>query len=112
MPFALVIRHTRPEAISVITAIYAVHMQEGTGSFELTPPDATEMARRWEAVVAAGWSPYNLLACGPVHPRLDEEPCAPTPGSQLRWRRELHANRCPASNAAPVNTHRICHGHQ
>jgi phosphinothricin acetyltransferase len=54
MPSACVIRHARPEDIPVITAIYAVHVQEGTGSFELTPPDETEMARRWKAVVAAG----------------------------------------------------------
>jgi phosphinothricin acetyltransferase len=54
MPSALVIRRARLEDIAETTAIYAVHVQEGSSSFEVTPPDETEMAHRWEAIVAAG----------------------------------------------------------
>jgi phosphinothricin acetyltransferase len=49
-----VIRASRPEDIPAITAIYAVHVREGFGSFELTPPSEAEMARRRQAVIAAG----------------------------------------------------------
>jgi phosphinothricin acetyltransferase len=40
--------------IPAITAIYAVHVRQGLGSFELTPPSEAEMTRRQAAVVAAG----------------------------------------------------------
>src|SRR5262245_61438828 len=49
-----VIRASRSEDIAGVTAIYAVHVCQGLGSFELTPPDTTEIARRREAVLAAG----------------------------------------------------------
>ena len=49
-----VIRASQSEDIPGVTAIYAVHVCQGLGSFELTPPDATEIARRRQAVLAAG----------------------------------------------------------
>jgi phosphinothricin acetyltransferase len=49
-----VIRASHPEDIPEVTAIYAVHVRQGLGSFELTPPDAAEMTRRREAVIGAG----------------------------------------------------------
>jgi L-amino acid N-acyltransferase YncA len=48
------IRPSRPEDVPAITAIYAVHVREGLGSFELEPPDAAEIARRRQAVLDAG----------------------------------------------------------
>ncbi len=38
-----------------LAAIYGHHVRHGSGSFELEPPDADEMARRREAVQSAGW---------------------------------------------------------
>jgi L-amino acid N-acyltransferase YncA len=43
--------------IPAITAIYGAAVRGGTASFELEPPDEAEMARRREALVAAGY-PY------------------------------------------------------
>ena len=43
--------------LAAITGIYAHHVLHGTGSFEIEPPDETEIARRHAVVVQAGW-PY------------------------------------------------------
>jgi L-amino acid N-acyltransferase YncA len=53
MAAAPVIRASLPEDIPAITAIYAIHVCQGFGSFELTPPSEAEMARRRRAVIAA-----------------------------------------------------------
>ena len=45
---------TRDDAAAV-TAIYAHHVQRGTASFELEPPDEPTMARRMGTVLSAGW---------------------------------------------------------
>lgn len=44
-----------PEAadFAAIQAIYAHHVRTGSGTFELEPPSAAEMRRRWEAIAAA-----------------------------------------------------------
>ena len=50
----------RPACLSdfaSITSIYGAAVSGGTASFELTPPDAAEMQRRWQAIVDAGF-PY------------------------------------------------------
>lgn len=44
-----------------IAAIYAHHVVHGDASFELSPPDAAEMAERREAVLARGL-PYLVAA--------------------------------------------------
>ncbi len=51
----LTIRPSVPADLSAITAIYAHAVEHGTGTFELDSPDMTEMARRRDAVLAAGW---------------------------------------------------------
>jgi L-amino acid N-acyltransferase YncA len=58
-----VIRTAQPDDLPAITAIYAVHVRTGTGSFELVPPDEAEMARRRQAVVTAGL-PYLVAELG------------------------------------------------
>ncbi|WP_119166773.1 GNAT family N-acetyltransferase [Algihabitans albus] len=50
-----------PDAVQ-IAEIYGYHVREGRASFELTPPDRTEIAGRIEAVQSAGL-PY-LVADG------------------------------------------------
>ena len=48
------IRDSRADDVPAISEIYAAEVLEGTASFELTPPDAAEMAARRDAVVAGG----------------------------------------------------------
>jgi len=52
-----VIRPAVPADIPAITRIYAHAVEHGTASFELTPPDEVEMARRMQAVLD-GKFPY------------------------------------------------------
>src|SRR5262249_48705277 len=61
MPAALV-RPAKPTDIAAITRIYDHAVRHGTASFELAPPQATEMARRQDALLAGGF-PY-LVAEG------------------------------------------------
>jgi phosphinothricin acetyltransferase len=48
------LRKSRETDVAAITGIYAHHVLHGTGSFEVEPPDAEEMARRREDVVSRG----------------------------------------------------------
>ena len=52
-----VLRNARPDDIPAITSIYAHAVVHGTATFELEPPDATEMARRYRTLVDASF-PY------------------------------------------------------
>ncbi len=49
------IRPARPDDCPAIAEIYAHHVLHGTASYETVPPDAAEMARRMERVLASGW---------------------------------------------------------
>ncbi len=51
---AVSIRPVETADIAAITDIYAREVEQGTASFELTPPDTAEMTRRLAAVRAAG----------------------------------------------------------
>lgn len=51
------IRPATAADIPGIVAIYGPSVATGTASFELTPPDAAEMRRRFEAITAQGF-PY------------------------------------------------------
>lgn len=51
------IRPATPADIPAITAIYRPAVLHGTASFELEPPDETEMRRRYDAMVSGGF-PY------------------------------------------------------
>ena len=59
---AISIRPATPADIPAITRIYAHAVQHGTASFELEPPDESEMARRQQALLDGGF-PY-LVAAG------------------------------------------------
>jgi L-amino acid N-acyltransferase YncA len=50
----LLIRPSTPADLPAIAAIYGWHVQHGTGTFELDAPDADEMGRRRDAVLANG----------------------------------------------------------
>ena len=56
---AAVIRPVEVRDAASVAAIYAPHVTEGVASFELTPPDATEMAAR----IAATTATYPWLVC-------------------------------------------------
>ncbi|AMJ62138.1 GNAT family N-acetyltransferase [Bosea sp. PAMC 26642] len=51
----LSIRPAGPADIPAITAIYAHAVLHGTASWELDPPDESEMLRRHEAILAGGY---------------------------------------------------------
>lgn len=51
---ALTIRDSATTDLPAIAAIYAWNVDHGTGTFELEAPDADEMARRRDAVLANG----------------------------------------------------------
>lgn len=51
------IRDSLPGDIPTVTAIYGDAVRHGLASFEYDPPDPAEMARRRDAVLAAGY-PY------------------------------------------------------
>ncbi len=51
------IRPATAADIPAITAIYCPAVLQGTASFEIDPPDAVEMRRRFDAITTAGF-PY------------------------------------------------------
>lgn len=55
MPFR--IRQARIDDVAVITGIYGAEVRNGTASYELEPPDETEMTARFQALHDAGM-PY------------------------------------------------------
>jgi phosphinothricin acetyltransferase len=75
---SLLIRPATAADIPAITAIYDHAVRHGTASFELEPPDAAEMARRWQTLVDGGF-PYLVAEAdgalagyayaGPYRPR-------------------------------------------
>jgi phosphinothricin acetyltransferase len=58
------IRPLRPADIAAVTALYARHVLTGTGSFEIVPPDESEMRRRAAAVRDRGLPYYVAEAEG------------------------------------------------
>src|SRR5689334_12891782 len=52
----VLLRAAKPGDIAEITRIYAHAVRHGTASFELDPPDVTEMTGRYQAMVATGYS--------------------------------------------------------
>lgn len=57
------IRPAAPADIPAIAAIYSHAVVHGTASWELEPPDETEIRRRFEATLAAGY-PYLAAEVG------------------------------------------------
>jgi L-amino acid N-acyltransferase YncA len=50
----MLIRPSTDADVPAIAALYAHHVRHGTGTFELEPPDAAEMARRRGGVLGIG----------------------------------------------------------
>jgi phosphinothricin acetyltransferase len=57
------IRPVESGDIDAVQRIYAHHVLNGLASFEEVPPDATELSRRWRAIVDAGL-PYLCATSG------------------------------------------------
>ena len=53
----MLLRPCEADDVPAITAIYAREVEQGTASFELTPPDEAEMRARRDALLAGGY-PY------------------------------------------------------
>ncbi len=51
---AAVIRNANTEDVKAIAPIYAHQVLHGTATFEIEPPDQSEMSRRYETVLAHG----------------------------------------------------------
>ena len=54
MSDTVTIRDCRGDDLPAVTAIYARQVRDGTGSFEITPPDRAAMERRRGDVIAKG----------------------------------------------------------
>lgn len=54
---AVTLRDAQEGDLAAITAIYADAVLTGTATYEIEPPDQTEMVRRWAALAGAGF-PY------------------------------------------------------
>lgn len=63
---ALLIRPSTSADLPAITAIYAEAVLNGTGTFELDPPDQAEMARRRDDVLSKGLPWLVAEAPGPA----------------------------------------------
>ena len=62
-PLATVVRPSTPADLPAIVAIYAWHVQHGTGTFELDIPDLAEIQQRRDHVLANGW-PWLVAQVG------------------------------------------------
>jgi phosphinothricin acetyltransferase len=60
------IRPTLEADLPAITAIYQQAVREGTATFELEPPDITEMTRRYRTLVDGGYPYFVAILDGRV----------------------------------------------
>jgi L-amino acid N-acyltransferase YncA len=51
----IIIRPATPDDAPAIASIYAHHVLTGTGTFEIDPPDVTDIRARMAKVAARGW---------------------------------------------------------
>jgi phosphinothricin acetyltransferase len=77
------IRPASTADITAITPIYDHAVRHGTASFEIEPPDAAEMARRWQALVEAGYPYLVAEIAGAVAGYAYAGPYRPRPA--YRW---------------------------
>jgi L-amino acid N-acyltransferase YncA len=76
---SLIIRDSRDDDIPALVAIYGHWVEHGLASFELTPPDQAEMARRRAAILAAGYPHLVAEAQGRVAGYAYASPYRPRP---------------------------------
>jgi len=54
MKASVFVRASATSDVAAITEIYEHHVLKGTGTFEITPPDASEIARRRDDIIGRG----------------------------------------------------------
>jgi L-amino acid N-acyltransferase YncA len=62
-----------------LAAIYEPHVRKGTATFELEPPDAAEMERRWQDVTSRGMPSLVAVSDGEVLGYAYAAPYRPRP---------------------------------
>jgi L-amino acid N-acyltransferase YncA len=76
---SVIIRAAAASDMDAIAHIYAHHVNHGTATFEIEPPDSSEIGRRWSDVTAKGlpWlvaddggEVIGYAYAGPYRPRL------------------------------------------
>src|SRR5260370_35124054 len=86
----LLIRPAAAADVAAIAGIYAHAVRCGTASFEFEPPDETEMARRWRAIVEAGYPYLVAQADGPGLGYAFAGPYRARPAYHLRRENSLY----------------------
>ena len=95
---------TTPDDIVPITAIYRHHVLHGNGSFEIDPPGADEMARRWRAVTEQGMPHLVLRDAQTVWGYAYAQPFRPRQAYRhtLEDSIYLHPEAVPRAGAGPA----------
>src|SRR3954453_14331745 len=77
-------------ALPAITAIYQQAVREGTATFELEPPDLTEMTRRYRALVDGGYPYFVAILDGRVAGYAYAGAYRPRPPYRFRRRNSIY----------------------
>lgn len=97
------LRPATPADIPAITAIYRPAVLHGTASFELDPPDETEMQKRFEAITSGGYPYYVAERGGRVIGYAYASAYRPRPGYRFSVEDSIYidpaAQRCGAGQA-------------
>ncbi len=96
----LTVRDSTPADVPAITAIYAHAVTHGCASFETEPPDAAEMARRRDAVLALGLPHLVALRGGDVVGYAYASTYRPRPGYRYTVENSIYV--APAAQRAGV----------
>ncbi|WP_315757138.1 MULTISPECIES: GNAT family N-acetyltransferase [unclassified Bradyrhizobium] len=89
------LRPTREADLPAITAIYGQAVREGTATFELDPPDLTEMTRRFRALTDDGFPYFAALLDGEVVGYAYAGPYRPRPAYRFTVENSIYL--APAS---------------
>jgi L-amino acid N-acyltransferase YncA len=79
LPLAIELREAGERDFTAIAAVYAEHVRTGTATFEIEPPDAVEMARRWREAARAGLPYLVAVADGEIVAYAYAGPYRPRP---------------------------------
>lgn len=63
VPAPTVLRPSTPQDLAAMAEIYSWHVLNGTGTFELEAPDAAEIGKRRDGLLANGW-PWLVAEVG------------------------------------------------
>ena len=93
LPPGVSLRAATAEDAPAIAAIYAPHVRGGTATFEIEPPDAAEMERRWRDITARGL-PYRVaVSQGEVIGYAYAAPYRPRPAYRFTVEDSIYVRR-------------------